>query len=81
MDLTKLVNLITIRQYVRNAIEFPSIDKATVSEMNGTLFMLDKKIIALLKTPEFKELIDFKDVNKAIQEVATITNLKSGLKK
>lgn len=81
MELKELVDLISIRQYVRYAIEFPTIDKATVSEMNGTLLLIDKKIMEILKGKEFKKFIDYKDVTKAIQEVANITNIKSGLNK
>lgn len=81
MNLKELVDLISIRQYVRYALEFPTIDKSTVSEMNGTLILIDKKIIEILKSSDFKEYIDYKDVSKAIQDVASITNIRSGLKK
>lgn len=81
MDLKELTDLIAIRQYVVNSTANPTIDRATVSYMNGLLILLDKKIITLLGSDEFKEYINYKDVRKAIEEVAKITNIKSGLKK
>ena len=81
MDLKELVDLITIRQYVVNSTSNPTIDRATVTVMNGTLIMLDMKIVSLLQSQEFQQYINYKDVRKAIENVARITNIKSGLKK
>jgi hypothetical protein len=81
MDLTELTDLISIRQYVVNSTANPAIDRETVNYMNGLLIMLDKKIVTLLKSDDFKEYINYKDVRKAIEEVARITNIKSGLRK
>lgn len=79
-NLEEIVNLINIRQYVVNSTGNPAIDRATVSFMNGMQIMLDKKIIGLLQSDEFKQYTNYTDVQKAIREVAQITNIKSGLK-
>jgi hypothetical protein len=81
MDLTELTSLIAIRQYVVNSTGNPAISRETVTYMNGLLILLDNKIVALLSSNDFKEYINYKDVRKAIEDVARITNIKSGLKK
>lgn len=81
MDLNEITSLIEIRQYVVNSTGNPTIDRATVSYMNGMLIMLDKKIVELLKSEEFKEYVNYKDVRAAIEEVAKITNIKSSFTK
>lgn len=79
MDLKEITDLIAIRQYVVNSTGNPAIDRATVNFMNGALILLDNKIIALLQANDFKEYIGYKDVKKAIEDVAKITNIKSGI--
>jgi hypothetical protein len=81
MKLNELVDLISIRQYVVNATGNSSIDRATVNYMNGALLMIDKKIVSLLQSDEFREYIDYKDVRQAIKNVADLNNIKSGLQK
>lgn len=81
MDLEELVNLITVRQYVVNATANPTMDRAAVNYLNGSLIMIDRKIMTLLQGEQFKSYIDYSNVRKAIEEVAAITNIKSGLKK
>lgn len=81
MDLKELTDLITIRQYVVNSTANPAIDRETVTYMNGILILIDKKIVTLLKSNDFKEYVDYQNVRKAIEDVARITNIKSGLKK
>jgi hypothetical protein len=81
MDLKELTDLIAIRQYVVNSTGNPAIDRATVNYMNDLLLLTDKKIIALLASQDFKEYIEYKNALAARQEVARITNIKSGLKK
>lgn len=81
MDLKELVDLITIRQYVVNATANPALDRAAVNYLNGSLILLDKKIMTVLQSDSFKEYIDYKNVRSAIEEVAKITNIKSGLKR
>jgi len=80
-DRQELADLISIRQYVVNAAANPAIDRATVNYLNGSLIMLDRKILGLLQDVPFKKYINYGDVAKAIQEVRNITNIKSGLKK
>ncbi len=81
MDLEELVNLITVRQYVVNATANPTMDRAAVNYLNGSLIMIDRKIMTLLQGEQFKSYIDYSNVRKAIEEVAAITNIKSGLKR
>ena len=81
MDLREVVDLITIRQYVVNATANPAIDRATVNVVNGMLLLLDKKILGIIQGDDFKEYVNYQDVQKAKQEAANITNIKSGLKK
>lgn len=81
MDLKEITELMSIRQYVVNSTANPAISRETVSYMNGILILLDKKIVSLLKSDEFKEYIDYQNVRQAIEDVARITNIKSGLKK
>lgn len=79
LDRQEIVDLITIRQYVVNSTASPSIDRSTVNFLNGALLMIDKKILDLLQSDQFKEYINYSDVRKAIEEVANINNIKSGL--
>jgi hypothetical protein len=81
MDLLEITNLINIRQYVVNSMSNPAIDRATVNTLNGMLILLDNKIISLLQSDDFKEYICYKDVRKAIEEVARLTNIRSGIKR
>jgi hypothetical protein len=81
MDLKELTDLIAVRQYVINSTSNSSIDRATVNYMGGLLIMIDKKIIELLQTEEFKSYVNFKDVRKAVEEVVRMNNIKSGLTK
>jgi hypothetical protein len=81
MDLSELVSLISIRQYVVNSTSNPAIDKATVNYMNNVLLMLDKKIVQLLQGNDFKEYINYKDIRGVIENVANINNIKSGLQR
>jgi hypothetical protein len=81
MNLKEITELITIRQYVVNSTANPAINRETVSYMNGVLILLDNKIVSLLKSPEFKEYIDYQNVRQAIEEVVKVTNIKSGLRK
>jgi hypothetical protein len=81
MNLKELVDLITIRQYVVNSTANSTIDRATVNYMNGALLMIDKKILRILQSDEFKEYVDYKDVRKAIEDVANINNIKAGLQR
>lgn len=81
MDLRELVDLITIRQYVVNSTANPTMDREAYRYLNGSLIMIDKKIMSLLQSDEFKEYINYADVKKAIQEVANITNIKSSFNK
>ena len=80
MKLNEITDLISVRQYVYNSISNSSIDRATVNVMSGMLILIDKKIMSLLQENKFKEYIDYKDVKKAVEEVARINNIRSSLK-
>ena len=82
MNYQEILNLISIRNYIANMINNSNIiDRATVSELNGTLILIDKKIIEMLKSQEFKSYIGYQEVRQAIEEVAKLNNIKSGLNK
>ena len=82
MNYQEILNLISIRNYIANIINNSNIiDRATVSELNGTLILIDKKIIEMLKSQEFKSYIGYQEVRQAIEEVAKLNNIKSGLNK
>ena len=81
MELQELLDLIKIREYVRDNISLPTIDRKTVNELNGILLLLDQKIIGVLTGTEFKEYIGYKNVNEAKRAAAQITNIYSGIKK
>lgn len=80
LDRQEIVDLITIRQYVVNSTANPALDRAAVNYMNGCLLMLDKKIMSLLQSDQFKLYIDYKDVRKAIEDVARLNDIKSGIR-
>lgn len=75
----EISNLINIRNYIVVSINNSSVDRKTVTELNGTLLLLDKQIVKMLTDKKFKEFVGYQDVNKAIQEVRNLTNIKSGL--
>jgi hypothetical protein len=81
MDLQEINGLISLRRYVQDSLSNPTIDRQMISYLNGVLIMIDKKIITQLKSDEFKEYINYSDVKKSIEDVAKITNIKSGLKR
>lgn len=79
MDLQELTDLIKIRDYVVNSRALPTIDRKTVNELDGMLLLLDKKIIGILTSDEFKEYIDYKNVQQAKEAAVRITNIYSGI--
>lgn len=74
MDLQEVLNLIAIRSYVVNSVANPVFDRKMVKELDGLLVLLDRKIAALLLSPEFKEYINFANLQNALQEVVTTNN-------
>ena len=82
MELQELIDLISVRNYIANTINNnPSIDRPTLSELNGMLILSDRKILEILKGKEFKDYIGYQGVREAIEEVAKLNNIKSGLKR
>lgn len=79
MDLQELTDLIKIRDYVINSRALPTIDRKTVNELDGILLLLDKKIIGLITSDEFKEYVDYKNVQQAKEAAVRITNIYSGI--
>ena len=80
MNLDELVSLIKVREYVVNSTANSAIDRATVNYMSGALLLIDKKIISLLQSDEFKNYINYKDVRKAIEDVVKLNDIKSGIR-
>jgi hypothetical protein len=82
MELLKEISdLVQIRQYLANTMGNPVLDRATVTIMNNTLLLLDKKIVGLLQSSSFQNYIGYEYVKQAVEEAARITNIKSGMKK
>jgi hypothetical protein len=75
MELKELTELINIKRYVADSVGIMAIDRKTVNELNGLLLLIDKKIIGLLLGDEFKEYIDYKNVQDAKIEAVKITNI------
>lgn len=80
MDLKEIIDLINVRNYIYNSLNNHTIDRPTVTELNGMLILIDKKIIDLLKGSEFKLYIGYQGVKQAIENVVRLNNIKSGLK-
>ena len=80
MKLNELNELIVIRNYVCNSTGNGAIDKTTINYLNNLLLLIDKKIIELLSSEDFKEYIHYGDLQEAIAKVRKITNIKSGIK-
>lgn len=79
MDLQELLDLIKIREYVRDNVSLPTIDRKTVTELNGILLLMDARIIGILTGVEFKDYIGYKNVDEAKRNAAQITNIYSGI--
>lgn len=81
MKLQELSDLVAIRSYVVSSSGNGALDKKTVKYMNGILILIDKKIVSLLQGDEFKEYINYKDIESAIKEVVQNNNIQSGLQR
>jgi hypothetical protein len=75
MDLRELTDLITIRQYLADTRGSYSIDRAAINELDSVLVSLDKKIVELIRSSDFKAHVKFQ--GKAEEPVP----IRSGLKK
>ncbi len=81
MDFKELNDLISIREYISISIGNPSIDRKTITGMNHLLLLVDKKIISLLMSDEFKKYVGYANLQDVLEDVRKITNIKSGLQK
>lgn len=75
MDLRELTDLIAIRQYIAETRGNYSIDRAAINELDSMLLSLDKKIVELIRSKEFKAHVQFQG---RVEEPPPI---RSGLKK
>jgi hypothetical protein len=75
MELKELTDLIKIKEYVANSVGIMAIDRKTVSVLNGILLLLDKKIIEILTSDEFKAYIEYENVQAAKVAAVKITNI------
>jgi hypothetical protein len=78
-NLKELTDLISIRQYVGNAIGLSAVKKETIRELDGMLLLLDQKIIGLLTGAEFKNYIGYENVQQAKINAQQITNIYHGI--
>jgi hypothetical protein len=79
MELKELSELIKIREYVANSVATSTIERKTITELNNLLLLIDKKIITLLLGDEFKEYVDYKNVQEAKEAAVRITNIYAGI--
>lgn len=80
MDLQELLSLIKIKEYVSNAINTIVAKRDVVNELVSMQLLLDKKILSIISSDEFKQYINFSDAKKVVQDAVKLTNLKSGMK-
>lgn len=73
IDLKQLADLVTIRQYIVNAAEYHTVEKSAAIEMTRILPLVDKKLVEIILSKNFKEFIGY--VPKAPTK-----DIKSGLK-
>lgn len=70
MNIQSLADLIVIRNYVLLAIDNFAIDKETSRYMGDLKVMLDKKVVDLLKSDDFKDYVGFDNLAEVKQEMA-----------
>ena len=79
MNLKELSDLINVRNYVYQTANNPSssVDRQTINQMGTMLINLDKKIISLIQTDDFKSYVE----SNVPKELEKPSNIKSGLHK
>lgn len=77
--LTEIIALTQIRKYLSETMGNPNWDRKVVNEMNNTLLLLDKKIVSLIQSGDFKEYINYNNVKDVIKEAVQTNNIRSGL--
>jgi len=77
--LSEITALTHIRKYLSDTMGNPNWDRKIVNEMNHTLLLIDKKIVELIKSPEFKKYINYDNVKDVIKEVVKTNNIRSGI--
>jgi hypothetical protein len=78
--LLDLTHFIQIRNYVVNAINNFTLPKDSSNHLNKMLVMLDRRIVELLLSEDFKKLLGYEDLDKIMAEVIKNNNIKSGMK-
>lgn len=79
--LDELSSLVTVRDYAYTVINNSNFNRADVNDLTAILILLDKKILDVMRSQDFKEYIGFDDSKKIIQEMVQKNNIKSGLAK
>ena len=77
--LQEISYLIEVRRYLSETMGNPVLDRKVVTEMNHTLLLVDKMIISMLQTSEFKKYIGFENIKEVVREAAKTNNIKSGI--
>lgn len=76
MDFLKeLTDLIAVRQYVAETRGSFDVERSAINDLNSILVFLDKKIIDMIRSSDFKSYIRFQG---KVEEVPVV---RSGLKK
>lgn len=74
MDLSEIISLIKVRDYINQSLGNNTVDRPTLSELGNMLLLIDKKIINTLKGPQFKEYLDYSNIKKVLIDTRTITS-------
>ncbi len=72
--------LISIREYIYQTVNNPALTRAELNDLQDILGALDKKIIEVLRSSEFKDFIGFKSTRVAIAKETAANNIKSSIK-
>jgi hypothetical protein len=74
-----IIELIEIRQYIINVIN--SVEKSKVNYLNSIVPLINVKIVNLLESDDFKNLIGYEDIKSSPEYIRRLNDINSGLKK
>jgi len=77
--LEEITALTQIRKYLSETMGNPNWDRKIVNEMNNTLLLIDKKIVQLIQSSEFKDYVNYDNVKDVIKEAVKTNNIRSGI--
>jgi len=74
MKLDQITSLIQIRNFIVESSNNNNIDRTTLNELNAMQFLIDKKIIGLMKEEEFKNYIEYSSSKDVLNEVRKLNS-------